>query len=94
MIECPLSAWEEFRAEAEEYRELDSERVLVFLHNSGRGRTSGLEVEQMQTNGANLFHIRRGKVARLVAYWDRERALADLGLAPESGSPPSPSPRR
>lgn len=89
-----LSAWEEFRAEAEEYRELDSERVLVFLHNRGRGRTSGLEVEQMQTNGANLFHIRRGKVTRLVAYWDRERALAGLGLAPESGSPPSPSPRR
>jgi hypothetical protein len=33
-----LSAWEEYRVEAEEYRELDGERVLVFAHISGRGR--------------------------------------------------------
>jgi ketosteroid isomerase-like protein len=29
---------------------------------------------------ANLFHIRDGKVVRLTLYWDRERAVADLGL--------------
>ena len=44
-----LSVWEDVRADAEEYRELDSERVLVL-------------------------------------YFDRERALAELGLAPEAGS--------
>jgi hypothetical protein len=32
-----LSAWEDFRFDAEEYRELDDERVLVLTRFSGRG---------------------------------------------------------
>src|SRR5205823_11724633 len=40
-----LSTWEEYRAEAKEYRELDDERVLVLFHAAGRGKTSGLELE-------------------------------------------------
>jgi ketosteroid isomerase-like protein len=73
-----VSAWDEARAEAEEFRELDDRRVLVLSHFSGRGKTSGLEVGQ---KGAELFHVRDGKVTRLVTYWGRARALADLGLA-------------
>jgi ketosteroid isomerase-like protein len=75
-----LSAWEEYRIEVDEYRELDDARVLVFVHQSGRGKTSGLELGQMQAKGANLFEVRGGKVTRHVLYFDRERALADLGL--------------
>jgi len=81
-----LSTWEEWRVEADEYRELDGERVLVLFHFSARGKTSGLEVGQIGTKGASLFHLRGGKVKRLVQYLDREHALADLGLAPEAGS--------
>jgi ketosteroid isomerase-like protein len=80
-----LSSWEEFQVEAEEYRELDDERVLVLNHFSGRGKTSGVEVGQIWTKAASLFHVRGGKVIRLVLYWDHQRALADLGLAPEAG---------
>jgi ketosteroid isomerase-like protein len=81
-----LSAWEEFQYEVEEYRELDDERVLVLTQGSGRGKTSGLELGQMRSKGAHLFHIRGGKVTRQVFYFDRERTLADLGIAPEAGT--------
>jgi ketosteroid isomerase-like protein len=82
-----LSAWKDVRREADEYRELEDERVLVLdHHSSGRGKTSGLELGQMRSTGAHLFHVRGGKVTRLVRYWDRDRALADLGLATEDGA--------
>ena len=75
-----LSPWEDWRAEEQDYRELDEERVLVLIRFSGRGRTSGMDVGQMVGRGANVWEIREGKVVRLRAYWDRDRALADLGL--------------
>ena len=81
-----LNAWEELRVEADEYRELEGERVLVLGHLSGRGKTSGLELGQVQSNAAILFHVRDGKVTRFVSYYDRDRALADLGLAREDES--------
>ena len=81
-----LSAWEGFRSEAQEYRELDDERVLVFSRYSGRGKTSGLELGQMGAEGAGVAQIRAGKVTRLVWYTDRDRALADLGLRPDTGT--------
>ena len=72
-----LRGWAEYRALADEYRELDGERVLVLTRRSGRGKTSGLEIA---ANGAALFQLRDGKVTRYVVYWERDRALADLGL--------------
>ena len=78
-----LGAWEDFRIEAEEYRELDQERVLVLDRFTGRGKTSGLEIGEVWAKGVNLFHVRGGKVTKLFRYYDRDRALAELGLAPE-----------
>jgi ketosteroid isomerase-like protein len=75
-----LSAWENYRLVAEEFREIDAERVLVLLHRKGRGKTSGLELPETMTKGASVIHVIGGKVTKLVAYWDRDRALADLGL--------------
>jgi ketosteroid isomerase-like protein len=76
-----LKAWEGARATAEEYRELDNERVLVLIRRGGRGKTSGLDLEQIHARGANLFHVRDGLVTRLVIYHEGENALADLGLS-------------
>ena len=76
-----LSAWEDFRAVIEGCRGLDDGRVLVLGRWRGRGKTSGLEVKQMTAKATTLFHIREGKVTKLVVYFDRERALADLGLS-------------
>lgn len=56
-----LSAWEDFRFEAGEYRELDDERVLAIVRASGRGKTSGLDVGQTTARGAELFHVRDGR---------------------------------
>jgi ketosteroid isomerase-like protein len=80
-----LSVWEGFRSELESCHELDRERVLTLAHYAGRGRTSGVEVEEI-SRSAGVFHIRAGQVTRLVFYFDRERALADLGLPAELGT--------
>ena len=82
-----LSTSEAARIEADEYRELDGERILVLTRGIGRGKKSGLELRHAETQGAHLFHVRQGKVTRFVAYWDRDRALADVGLAPEGDAP-------
>jgi ketosteroid isomerase-like protein len=79
-----LSTWKDYRQEAEEYRELDSERILVLYRRRGRGKTSGVELGKIAERGASLFYVRGGKVTRLVGYFDRDRAFADLGLSSEA----------
>jgi ketosteroid isomerase-like protein len=77
-----LTAWEEYRLEPVEYRALDDERVLVLVHAYGRGKSSRVELDRSTRGdgGANVFHIRDGRVIRLEAYFDRAHALADLGM--------------
>src|ERR1700693_4551542 len=54
-VEAWLRFWDDYRVEAEEYRELDAERVLVLARVSGRSKGSGVEVAQRR---ASLFHVR------------------------------------
>jgi ketosteroid isomerase-like protein len=75
-----LSAWEDFCQEAEEYREVDDERVLVFFRLRGRGKKSGLDLAQVHPLGVGVFHVREGGVTRFVAYVDAERGLEAVGL--------------
>ena len=76
-----LSAWEDLRIEVERYVELDKGRVMVLSRGIARGSASGLDTDQMRSEAAAVFHIRDGTVTRLIITWDRERALADLGLS-------------
>jgi ketosteroid isomerase-like protein len=80
-----LSAWECLRLAAVEVRELDSNRVLALASGTARGKRSGME---LRASAANLVHIVGGKVTRVVTYYDRERALADAGLATSAGPTP------
>ena len=75
-----MSAWEDLQIAADEYRELDSGRVLVLLRYIGRGKTSGVDLGGMEATGAGAFHVHGDQVTSLAMYWDRDRALADLGL--------------
>jgi ketosteroid isomerase-like protein len=62
-----LSGFEEWRPQADAHRQLDGERVLVLDRFSGRGKTSGLDIGQMRTEGAVLFHLRGGRVTKAVS---------------------------
>ncbi|HEY2435815.1 MAG TPA: hypothetical protein VGH93_01445 [Solirubrobacteraceae bacterium] len=73
-------AWGDFRVEADEYRDLDDERVLELSRVVARGKASGLDLEHVQSKPANLLHVRDSKVSKVVIYLDRDRALADLGI--------------
>jgi len=74
------SAWEDVGIEMGTCREIDDGRVLVLTNVHGRGKRGGLDLGEIGTPHANLWHIREGKVTRLVIYFDRDRAFADLGV--------------
>jgi ketosteroid isomerase-like protein len=75
-----LSASQGHSSHPESFRELDDERVLVLAHARGQTKRTGMDLGQMQTNVAVVYHVRGGKVVRLVLYLDRDRALVDLSL--------------
>src|SRR4029077_1272753 len=52
-----LRAWEDFRVETTEFRELDDERVLALVRFRASGKTSAVDVDQ---EGAEVFHVRDG----------------------------------
>lgn len=86
-----LAAWTDWRVTADEYIELDGERVLVSYHFSARGRTSGLEAGKLHTHGATLFQLRARRVTRIVQYFSRDLAFAELGLGGQSEAPARPT---
>ena len=71
-------ALEDYRMTPEEFIDVDATRVLVFSREGGRGRGSQAAVETHPT--AHLWTIRDGKAVRMQSYWERDEALAAVGL--------------
>ncbi len=69
-----LRSWVDLKAIPDEIRDLDENLVLVLLRNTGRGRASGIPVQEIAAKSANVFEVRNGKVTSLTIYWDREDA--------------------
>ena len=78
-----LRGWDDWRCEAQELL-VHGDQVVALCRYSGRGKGSGVSVE---TKGAHVWTLRDGKVIRLVVFATRERALAEVGLAPDRERP-------
>jgi ketosteroid isomerase-like protein len=76
-----IGVFSDWTVKADDYIELDEGRVLVLFVSTARPKRSGPDGARLRTNGASLFEMRGGLVARIVQYVDRDRAFADLGLA-------------
>ena len=72
-----LGAWDEWREEIEEIRDLGSQ-VLVVSKQRGRAKGSGIEVE---TRYAVLYGIHGDKITRMAIYSETAEALEAAGLA-------------
>ena len=76
-----IEAWEEgFASESMEAQEIidAGDSIIVVVHHRGRGRSSGIEVEQ---HFAMVWTLRDGRAVRMALYPTREQALAALELS-------------
>jgi hypothetical protein len=69
--------WDSYRSEAEAFFE-GPEAVVVFTREHGRGKGSGIELQQRPT--ALLCRLRTDRVSEIRLYHDRQRALRDAGI--------------
>ena len=79
MFEAYRDSWAQLAFE-EEAAVAAGNRVLILVRESAEGRGSGLTVEQAS---AGLMTLHEGRVAHVVTYIGRNRALADLGVPEE-----------
>ena len=70
-------SFEDLRYEPQEFIEAPDDQVVVFIRALGRGRGSGIEVDNQI---AHVWSYRGNKVVRLVIYEEQAEALAAVGL--------------
>jgi ketosteroid isomerase-like protein len=71
-----IDSWDDYRREPRELIDL-GDRVLILLHESGRGKDSGVPVEARL---AMLLTFRSGKVVKHREFSDWQQALEAAGL--------------
>ena len=71
------SEWEELETVPEEYVDA-GDRVVLAVHYSGRGRGSGVEVEDRQYE---VHTVRDGKIVSKVEFRSRSEALGAAGVS-------------
>jgi len=71
-----IEAWDDWREEIEEIRDLGS-HVYVVATQRGRGKGSGIEIE---TRYALLYEVEGNKISRMTLYDDPADALEAVGL--------------
>ena len=71
-----VAGWKDYRVEAEEIFDC-GDKVVVFLRHRGRGRGSGVEIDQPF---GQVLHMRNGQAVRVDIFWDRVEALEAVGL--------------
>jgi uncharacterized protein len=69
-----LDSFDDFRIEPEQIVE-DDDRLIALVHQSGTGRTSGVEVE---ARIAHVWTVADGRAVRWQSYPSREAALASV----------------
>jgi ketosteroid isomerase-like protein len=68
---------EDFTIEVEEVVEAGDDRVVVLAYEHGRGRGSGVQIEQRL---AHVWTIRDGRAVAVESFVEREAGLAAAGL--------------
>ena len=73
-----FEGFDQFRAEPLSIEDLGGEYVLVMVRYTGRGQSSGIEMDQMF---ASLYRMRDGKTVTMRDYPSRAEALEAARLA-------------
>jgi ketosteroid isomerase-like protein len=68
-----------YRAEAEEYEDLGTGRVIVVVRQHGKAKESGVDLSSLGVF-FHLWTVRDGKIVRHEAFFDKAKALEAAGL--------------
>jgi ketosteroid isomerase-like protein len=73
-----IDTFESWEVKTERYIDAGGDEVVSLWRERGRGKISGLPIEQ---EGGTVFTVRQGRIVRMVSYLGHERPLEAVGLS-------------